>query len=84
MKKEYTANDLTGSSVSVPTLVGSGEKEAAEALNNKDLTYRIVGKAGETVTDQIPAAGTTIPGGSKVILSIWAERRLRIPSPCRT
>lgn len=71
-EKEYTANDLTGSSVSVPTLVGSGEKEAAEALNNKDLTYRIVGK-GETVTDQIPAAGTTIPGGSKVILYMGGE-----------
>ena len=71
-EKEYTANDLTGSSVSVPTLVGSGEKEAAEALNNKDLTYRKVGN-GKTVTDQIPAAGTTIPSGSKVILYMGGE-----------
>lgn len=36
-------------------------------MNNKDLTCRTVGN-GDTVTAQIPAAGTTIPSGSKVIL----------------
>ena len=39
---------------------------------SKSAAYRIVGK-GETVTDQIPAAGTTIPGGSKVILYMGGE-----------
>lgn len=66
-EKEYTANDLTGASVSVPSLTGYSSKQAQEALNNKDLTYRTVG-GGDTVTAQIPAAGTTIPSGSKVIL----------------
>lgn len=66
-EKEYTANDITGASVSVPALNGYGQKQAEEVLKNKDLVYRIVGN-GDTVTDQIPAAGTTIPGGSKVIL----------------
>ncbi len=72
-EKEYTTNDLTGSSVSVPTLTGYNEKEASEALNNKDLTCRIVGN-GDTVTGQIPEAGTTIPSGSKVLLYMGEEK----------
>lgn len=66
-EKEYTANDLSGANVSVPTLTGYTRKQAEETLNNKDLTFRAVGN-GDTVTGQIPAAGTTVPGGSRVIL----------------
>lgn len=66
-EKEYTANDLSGAHVSVPALNGYTRKQAEETLSNKDLTFRVVGD-GDTVTGQIPAAGTTIPGGSKVIL----------------
>ena len=71
-EKEYTANDLTGSSVSMPLLIGTREKDAAKALKAKDLTFRKVGN-GDKVTDQIPVSGTYIPGGSKVILYMGGE-----------
>jgi stage V sporulation protein D (sporulation-specific penicillin-binding protein) len=41
--------------------------EAKTALSEKNLSFRSVG-TGETVTDQLPAAGATIPGGSEVVL----------------
>lgn len=66
-EKEYTSDDLSGASVSVPVLTGYSEEEAADALEAKNLTYRKVGN-GEVVTDQCPASGTSIPGGSEVIL----------------
>ena len=71
-EKEYTANDLSGSNVSVPALIGSTEKNASKALNSKDLTYRKVGN-GDKVTDQIPVSGTYIPSGSRVILYMGGE-----------
>ena len=41
--------------------------QAGALLKKHGFTYRTVGE-GETVTDQIPAPGATIPGGSEVIL----------------
>lgn len=65
--KEYTAADLSGASVSMPTAIGYDEAKAGELLSAKDLTYRTVG-SGEVVTGQIPAAGISVPSGSQVIL----------------
>ena len=39
---------------------------------------------GETVTAQVPAAGSVIPGESTVILSIWAARSRRRRGTCPT
>ena len=41
--------------------------DAASALENKNLKYRTVGE-GETVTSQVPAAASAVPGGSTVVL----------------
>ncbi|MCD7838599.1 MAG: PASTA domain-containing protein [Clostridiales bacterium] len=71
-EKQYTDDDLSGVSVSMPALTGLSESEAAEALEAKDLTYRVVGD-GETVTDQCPASGSTLPSGSEVILYMGEE-----------
>ncbi|MCD7843490.1 MAG: PASTA domain-containing protein [Clostridiales bacterium] len=71
-EKQYTDDDLSGVSVSMPALAGLSESEAAEALEAKDLSYRVVGD-GETVTDQCPASGSTLPSGSEVILYMGEE-----------
>lgn len=66
-EKEYLSDDLSGASVTVPNLEDKSEEEAAELLEEKNLTYRVVG-SGDVVTGQIPAAGSFIPSGSEVIL----------------
>ena len=46
---------------------GLTRKEADKVLKSNALTALILGE-GETVTGQLPSAGTQIPGGSQVIL----------------
>ena len=71
-EKEYTSDDLSGATVTMPNVEGKNESEAAELLSERDLSYRKVGN-GETVTGQIPAAGEGIPGGSEVLLYMGGE-----------
>ena len=65
--KQYTAAELSGADVIAPKVTGITVAEAEKKLKAKGLTSRTVG-AGDTVTDQIPASGASIPGGSDVIL----------------
>ena len=53
-------------------LTGLSRSEAEKILNEQSLTAQFVGE-GETVTGQIPAAGTRIPGGSQVLLYLGTE-----------
>lgn len=71
-EKEYTSDDLSGVSVTVPSLDNKSEKEAADLLNDKNLTYRVVG-SGDVVTGQIPASGSSIPSGSEVLIYMGEE-----------
>lgn len=65
--RDYTDVDMSTVEVKMPSLAGLTETEAAAALEEESLTYRIVGE-GTTVTGQIPAAGNGLPGNSQVIL----------------
>jgi stage V sporulation protein D (sporulation-specific penicillin-binding protein) len=67
VEKKYTAEEAAAMDVTTPSVTGKTVAEAAETLSGKNLSYRTVGE-GDTVTKQIPASGTTIPGGSSVIL----------------
>ena len=67
VEKKYSADESAAVDVSVPDVTGQTEANAALALNKKQLSYRTVGQ-GDTVNRQIPAAGTSIPGGSTVVL----------------
>ena len=67
VEKKYSADESAAVDVSVPDVTGQTEANAALTLNKKHLSYRTVGQ-GDTVNRQIPAAGTSIPGGSNVIL----------------
>ncbi|MCD8004600.1 MAG: PASTA domain-containing protein [Oscillospiraceae bacterium] len=64
---QYKAEELTGSDVSVPNVVGLDVDSAGEALEARGLTWRTVG-SGEEITGQLPAAGSEIPENSQVVL----------------
>lgn len=65
--KQYTAEEMNQADVTVPNLIGGTVTGAAETLDTKGLEYRTVG-SGDTITGQIPSGGSSIPGGSEVVL----------------
>ena len=70
---DYSSDDIRGVNFAVPNVIGMTEDEAANALLNKTITYRKVG-SGSTVTDQLPAAGSEVPGNSEIILYMGEEK----------
>ena len=67
VEKKYTEEEAATVDVLTPKVTGMTVKDAASALEKKNLKYRTVGE-GETVTSQVPAASSAVPGGSTVIL----------------
>lgn len=67
VEAEYSEEDMDRVNVSMPNVVGMTESEAAAALKNEHLNYRIIGD-GTTVLGQIPASGRQLPGNSTVLL----------------
>ena len=64
-----TLNDTQTSNadVQMPRIVGLSTGEAAAVLEKAGLRHRSIGD-GERVTDQLPAAGETLAGGTEVIV----------------
>ena len=67
VSKDESLLDPADTLVSVPDFSEQTPRQAEKALKDLGLEARMVGQ-GESVTGQIPAAGTEIPGGSQVIL----------------
>lgn len=63
----YADDESDRREVSVPSVVGQTEEQAASTLEQAGLGYRVVGD-GDTVTDQVPASGVRIPVSGRVIL----------------
>lgn len=70
---DYTDENISSINMTMPAVTGMTEAEAAEELQANNLTYIIVGE-GNKVTDQIPAPGGQVPGGSEVILYMGEEK----------
>ena len=66
VKQNYTEEDLPGKRIVMPSLTGMTAKDAEKTLKELGLTMKKVGSA-ETVTDQLPAAGQILPGGSETL-----------------
>ncbi len=64
---EYEDGDLSRVSVRMPDIKDMTKSEAAAALKEAQLDYRVIG-SGSRVVSQIPAAGRLLPGGSTVLL----------------
>ena len=67
IEKTYSAEEAAAADVSMPKVTGAGVPKAEDTLSKVNLRFRTIGE-GDTVSRQIPAAGTKIPGGSTVIL----------------
>jgi stage V sporulation protein D (sporulation-specific penicillin-binding protein) len=73
VEKQYTESELNGTDVTVPGLTGKTLEAAKTELTGRNLTCRVVGD-GDVVTDQMPASGAIIPGGSQVVLYLGEEK----------
>ncbi|NCB63278.1 MAG: PASTA domain-containing protein [Clostridia bacterium] len=72
VEKQYSADELAGADVTTPKVAGLSLKDAETLLQSKGLSFRAVGD-GATVTGQIPAQGTVLPGNSQVVLYLGAD-----------
>ena len=64
---QYTQEELEKISISVPDVTGDELSAAKSVINNSGLSYKVVG-SGETVTRQLPEAGSSIYNGGTVII----------------
>ena len=79
VEPDYGSEDIRG--VNFTDVIGMDETEAGELLAEKTITYRVVG-TGSVVTDQLPVAGSQVPGNSQIILYMGAEKqatRVEVP-----
>ena len=67
IEKTYSTEEAAAVDVSMPKVTGQSVPKAEDDLSRVNLRFRTIGE-GDTVSRQIPAAGTKIPGGSTVIL----------------
>ncbi|NBI08991.1 PASTA domain-containing protein [Colidextribacter sp. OB.20] len=67
VERVYNSDESAVADVSMPKVTGMTLADAEKALKEKNLKYRTLG-SGDTVSRQVPASGTKIPGGSTVIL----------------
>ena len=74
VEPDYSSEDIRGVNFTVPDVIGLSESEAAALLAEKTITYRVVG-SGTTVTDQLPLAGSQVPGNSEIVLYLGAEKQ---------
>lgn len=64
---EYTDEEAKNMDVTIPFLEDMSINEAQQALDEKGLTFQIVGE-GETVCGQMPLSGSSVIQGGTVIL----------------
>ncbi len=72
VEKQYTAEEAATADVPVPQVKGISAADAMKVLEKKKLSGRTVG-SGDVVTAQVPEQGTSIPGGSTVILYLGEQ-----------
>ncbi len=69
----YTEEELATISAITPNLIGDTIDEVENELKNQNLSYRVVG-SGDTVTDQVPAAGSRVPSSATMIVYLGEEK----------
>lgn len=70
---QKSGSDVNENSVTIPSLIGQAPDKAQATLNNLGLNVRLSGQ-GAVVTDQMPAAGSTVPKGSSTVLYLGEEK----------
>ena len=67
VSQTFEPEDPAARQILLEDMTGMDPKQAEKRLKNAGLTAKLLGE-GETVTDQIPAPGQTVPGNSQVLL----------------
>lgn len=69
----YDEDEVDRSDITVPNVIGMTEDEAAAALKKQNVSYKTVGD-GDTVTDQVPASGVSVPSTAQAILYLGGSK----------
>ena len=72
VKQSFSEEDVAGKTIVLDDLAGMTPKEADKHLKELGLTAQYIG-TGETVTGQIPKAGTAVSGGSQILLYLDSD-----------
>jgi stage V sporulation protein D (sporulation-specific penicillin-binding protein) len=81
VEKSYPDSDPASRLVVLEDMTGMTASEAGKLLKGQGLTAKLLG-SGETVTDQNPAPGQTVPGNGQVLLYLGEEatsRQVTVP-----
>lgn len=77
---QYSEEELSRISVSVPDVKGLELAAAKERISSGNLSYKVVG-SGNTVINQLPAAGTSVYNAGTVILYTDESEQLTTTVP---
>ena len=72
VKQYFADGDTAGKVVVLDDFAGMTQKDADKKLKELGITARYIG-TGENVTGQIPSKGTSVPGGSQILLYLGEE-----------
>ncbi len=78
----YTEDEVDRSDMVVPNVIGMTQDEAEETLKEQNISYKTIGD-GDTVTDQVPASGVTVPSTAQAILYLGgakSEELISVPN----
>ncbi len=60
IERQYSADEETDTDINMPDVTGKSAREAAQILISAGLKYHVVGNESETITSQMPRAGTAV------------------------
>ena len=67
VQRKFDDEDLASQEIVIENLSGMNREQVQQYLKQQNLTAHFSGEE-ETVTGQIPAAGSTVPGGSQMLV----------------
>lgn len=73
VEQEFTSEELSAVDAVVPLTKGMTLEQAKAALKAEGFSCRVVGD-GETVTDQTPAGGASVPKSAQIVLYMGEEK----------
>ena len=80
IEPKYDEEEIKHISVSAPKLIGESVSSAKSLVNDKGLDYTVVGD-GETVVDQSPMAGASVPAGGTVVIYTEKDSKKTVKVP---